>query len=307
MPGHKSFGVVHLGSRTCFAIAAFLMVGGLTILSVCYFHQYKRRALEEERLVESLTVSTSRATGGRAPIRVAIFDANSDNGPQTIALTRILGTDPAFEYRVVGPPGIVSGVLAQFDVVIFPGGAGSGQATALGEDGKRGVREFVRGGGGYVGLCAGAFLATANYDWSLGLINAKTLTGAIEVPGEGTASMADRGAATVKMELTVAGARVFKDVPRLLNIEYAGGPILSPADIDDLPDYVTLAYYRTEVWKYEPQRGTMIDTPAVVAARFGKGRVVIFSGHPEVSVQCEPMVIGAVLATARTNVDGKVE
>jgi glutamine amidotransferase-like uncharacterized protein len=53
--------------------------------------------------------------------------------------------------------------LGRFDVVVFPGGRGHRQASALGDEGRRAIRDFVRAGG-CVGICAGAFLATAQYD-----------------------------------------------------------------------------------------------------------------------------------------------
>ena len=42
-----------------------------------------------------------------------------------------------------------------------------------------------------------------------------------------------------------------------------------------------LAVFRSEVCKYKEQKGTMIDTPAIIAAPFGKGRVLAISPHPE--------------------------
>eukprot|EP01079_Euglenida_sp_SAG-EU17-18_P009193 gene9193-8279_t len=36
-----------------------------------------------------------------------------------------------------------------FDMVVFPGGSGNGQATAVGEDGLTALRAFVGAGGGY--------------------------------------------------------------------------------------------------------------------------------------------------------------
>jgi hypothetical protein len=113
--------------------------------------------------------------------------------------------------------------------------------------------------------------------------------------------MTARGAGTVKIELSNAGKRVLGDFPGLLDVRYSGGPILSPAGTSDLPGYVSLAVFRTEVWEYELQRNTMIDTPAIVAGRFGEGRVIIFSPHPEMTTGLEWLVPGAILATARTH------
>ena len=146
-------------------------------------------------------------------------------------------------------------------------------------------------------------MATARYDWSLGLINAKTITGTRSVPGAGTIDLASRGARKVEMEMTAAGEQVFADVPRRGRIEFAGGPVLSPADRKELPEYVSLAVFRTEVWKHEAQRGTMVGTPAIIARRFGKGRVIIFSAHPEASEGLESLVVQAARAAARARGD----
>lgn len=58
------------------------------------------------------------------------------------------------------------------DVLLFPGGSGSKQGKALGEAGRSHVRQFTREGGGVIGICAGAYLCSSHYSWSLGLMNA---------------------------------------------------------------------------------------------------------------------------------------
>jgi glutamine amidotransferase-like uncharacterized protein len=232
---------------------------------------------------------------------VALFDAQLDRGEATKDFKRLLDAEPLFACKTVSPVDIQAGSLRAFDCIIFPGGNARMQAEALGDDGKVNVRKFVQSGGGYIGICGGAFLATAKYDWGMALVDAKPLTGQIEVPGQGMVSIAWRGAGTVRMELSDAGGKIFTDVPGLVDVWYSGGPILSPAEMTDLPKYVSLAVFRTEVWDYKLQQGTMIDTPAIVAGRFGKGRVLLFSPHPEMTPGLESIVRRAVLATARTH------
>jgi hypothetical protein len=105
------------------------------------------------------------------------------------------------------------------------------------------------------------------------------------------------------MERTEAGKRVLGDFPGLLDVPYTSGPVLSPARRRDLPEYVPLALYRREIWEYKPQRGTMIDTPAIVAAQYGEGRVILFSPHPEMTEGLETLITRAVHSTARGPVD----
>ncbi len=54
---------------------------------------------------------------------------------------------------------IMGGGLDGFDVLFVPGGWASDKAARLGDRGREAVRGFVRGGGGYLGVCGGAGLA----------------------------------------------------------------------------------------------------------------------------------------------------
>ncbi|MBM4089335.1 MAG: hypothetical protein FJ276_07885 [Planctomycetes bacterium] len=84
------------------------------------------------------------------------------------------------------------------------------------------------------------------------------------------------------------------NAPGLIELHYANGPVLSPAGREDLPEYLPLAVFRSEIAKYEPQRGTMIDTPAIAASPFGRGRAIVISPHPEAVAGLEPLVQRAV-------------
>ncbi len=236
------------------------------------------------RLADSVAAGEKRTT----PVRVALFNDERAGDDPVRRLSDLLEQETSCTLQLVTPEDIHTGILNRFDVVIFPGGSGIAQAEALGKNGKRAVRAFIRNGGGYVGICAGAFLATAGHDWSLGLVNANALTGERGVPGHGT----------VDVKLIDTGKRIFGDGPRTLDMLYSGGPILSHARRSDLPRYVTLATFRTEVWRYEPQKGTMADTPAIIAGCFGKGHVILFSPHPETTEGLESLVRRAVMATA---------
>ena len=146
---------------------------------------------------------------------------------------------------------------------------------------------------------AAAFLSTSQYDWSLGLVNTRTLTGDRDMPGFGIHPMADRGAGTVKIELTDAGQAIFGNLRVPFDVSFSGGPIfLGPLPGDSRP-FVPLAYYRTEVARYgAPARHD--DRHAVNPRRqVGAGRVIAISAHPEVTPGLEFLVKRSVLATAR--------
>ena len=62
-----------------------------------------------------------------------------------------------------------------FNILLVPGGFAPHWSDALGDKGERIIKQFVSSGGGYVGLCAGAYYGV----WS-GLLPAEIVD--IEVP-----------------------------------------------------------------------------------------------------------------------------
>ena len=228
---------------------------------------------------------TSRPAGPDEPVRVAIYNGGgspSETGPR--GLEKIVTSQPGAVAEILGPDEICSGALRQFDVVLFPGGSGSKQAAALGKAGREAVRKFTRAGGGYVGICAGAYLATQRYSWSLRIVNVKAID----------TKHWRRGTGVVKMEPTGAGRAMLGGPAGEIDIRYANGPILAAAEANDLPPATVLAHFRSEIADHGAPKGVMIGTPAAVSAAFGAGRVVVFSPHPDKTESLHAMVRRAV-------------
>ena len=235
----------------------------------------------------------------KSELRIAVYDAGGvgKRGPRN--LDRVFAKTKSLMRRV-GVADIRDGVLSQFDMVIFPGGSGSKQAAALEEEGREVVKQFVEAGGGYVGICAGAFLAASNYSWSLGISNHKTFCETIDVSGIGRKSMWFRGgSAPVTMELTDEGRKILGDFEGVFEVRYQNGPIMSPMGREGLGNFRSLSHFRSEVSKYKPQEGTMVNTPAVIIGEYGNGRVLCISPHPESTDALNRLVQNAVSWTAR--------
>lgn len=218
-----------------------------------------------------------------APVRVALYRGPGTAGKGPPNLMRLLNDGSKTTIREVTPAEIRAGVLTSFDVVIFAGGSASKQAQAIAETGRQAVRDFVSQGGGYIGICAGAYLATSGFDWSLHLINACTVSPKWQ-----------RGVGQVQMELTQPGRKVLGERAGTLEVRYANGPIVKPAEKAELPAYETLACFRTELAKHGSPAGVMVDSPALFAAQFKRGRVLCISPHPEQTPGLEDFVHRAV-------------
>ncbi|PTX96278.1 cyanophycinase [Spartobacteria bacterium LR76] len=225
-------------------------------------------------------------------IRVAIYaDEGSPKAPDLIegCLTDL----PArFQLQRVSAEQIRAGILEGFDVLAQGGGRASIQSDALGETGKEKIREFVRDGGGYVGICAGAYLAASDRPYYLRLVNARV------VDREHWA----RGGGDVQIRFTEEGRRNLQQKTQVAQIRYNQGPLLARDSQVDMPTYTELAIFETEIAKKDAPSGVMKGTSAMVSAPFGKGRVFLSSPHPERTVGMERLLQAAVTWSARRDI-----
>lgn len=221
------------------------------------------------------------------PVKVGIFDGKGapDDGINNVI--NVLKSLPQAEVTRI--PGEQMGTidLKQFNVVVFSGGSGSQQSKSIGETGLKNVREFVRDGGGYCGICAGAYLACSNFSWGLGILNASTKS-----------SKWARGRGFMDVELTVDGKPLLGDVNGTFKVRYANGPIIKPGDRADIPAYKPLSLFRSEIAENGTPVGIMVNSPAQAISTFGKGRVFISSPHPENTPGLEHLIPRAILWAA---------
>jgi len=204
------------------------------------------------------------------PVRVALFNDDGAFGLGVPRLTEQLGKTSDIKVTKVSGKEIASGVLKDFDVVIFSGGSGSKEAAAIGEAGREEVRRFVREGGGYVGMCAGAYLACTGFSWGVGVLNAKTVS-----------SKWRRGKGDVEIEVTPLAREATGLTAGKQTIRYANGPIIVADHREGITAFEPLAIFRTELAENDSPKGVMVDSPAIVRGVFGKGRVISSSPHPE--------------------------
>jgi glutamine amidotransferase-like uncharacterized protein len=230
-------------------------------------------------------------------IRVLIYDDAGGGGQGPANVSKCLAASAAkeFGFAIVSAEQIRAGRLKEADVLVQPGGSGSKQAEALKPEGREAIKAFVRGGGGYVGICAGAYLASADYTWSLHILNAKV------VDRQHWA----RGTGEVKVRMSAEGRKLFGVNDEVVSVFYGQGPLLAPAEEAGLPAYQTLGTYETEIAKKGAPAGVMKGTTAFAAAGFGKGRVVCLSPHPEKSAELGGMIRRAVEWAAGGGDEGK--
>jgi putative intracellular protease/amidase len=236
---------------------------------------------------EDVSPGGVRGAASSRAVKVAVFHDSGVSGKVSVLLD-LLKKQPDLEAAEVNGGQIRAGALKGFDVALFPGGSGSGEAKALEEAGRDQVRSFVEQGGGFLGICAGAYLASADYDWSLHLLDAKVLD----------RKHWARGSGNVEVSLTESGMKLLGAEGDRATILYWQGPLLAPAGKAEIPDYEVLGTFATEIAKNGAPSGVMVGTTAIARGSYGKGRVFCFSPHPERSEGVQSFVRRAILWTA---------
>ncbi|MBM2833417.1 MAG: hypothetical protein HW406_578 [Candidatus Brocadiaceae bacterium] len=173
-----------------------------------------------------------------------------------------------------------------YKVILFPGGYAYWYNYFINKAGKERIRNFVKNGGGYFGICAGAFFASDRivwegvpYDDNAHYNKYGELTGYdLDLfPGTGTGPIneianwnAERWNMTTfnfQKENTVLSN--YKTIPYSEDIIYIGGPYFS-IDKDAESKVEILATYNYN------------GKPAIVAFQCGSGKVVLSGPHPEI-------------------------
>jgi glutamine amidotransferase-like uncharacterized protein len=222
------------------------------------------------------------------PLRVGVYD-DIGTSRNIEFLLKVLGEHDDLRVDRLDAEQISTGSLDGYDVLIQPGGSGSGQGKALGEEGRERIRDFVRAGGGYLGICAGAYLASSDYSWSLHILDARVVD----------KKHWARGTGPVEIALTPKGREILGVEAERPTVLYYQGPLLAPAEDASLPDFEVLARFDGEIAKKGAPSGVMKGTTAIAAGTFERGRVLCISPHPERTDGLHGMVYRAILWAAR--------
>lgn len=241
--------------------------------------------------IGNVTVSHSDSTNSVStndksrtkPIVVGVYQ-DEGAGASVIDLLFVLQQIENVVIKRLTAEEIRSGQLSEVDILIQPGGSGGGQGRHLGAEGREEIRSFVKAGGDFIGICAGAYLASSDYSWSLNILDAKVVDRQHWARGKGF----------VDISFSSVGKEVFEVKRQKMNILYAQGPLLAPGDHPEIEDYQEIATFETEIAKNGAPQGVMQGTTAIALGNFGLGQVICFSPHPELTQGLEQVVQAAI-------------
>lgn len=196
---------------------------------------------------------------------IALYTGNgADDG--CITATRAMLESAGYRVVLIGPDDINNKTLDNFRAVCFPGGDMYQYARDISSTGKEHLRTFISGGGGYIGICGGAYFTGEDVYWQgtqlpvscLGIFPGNTWGPLDEIAPYPYCVMC-------KINITDTLHPITQTEPDTAWIVYCYGPTFEPHsdDIDILGVY------------------DITHKPAMVAFQYGAGRVFVIGPHPE--------------------------
>ena len=175
---------------------------------------------------------------------------------------------------------IQDGCLDDYDVLMWPGGHYPAYWDEVGLEGKAEIQEFVSEGGGYLGICAGAYYAADYMVWMDDAaypppdykvegdeLNLDLFPGVAHGPIFEIADRPDPGWAMTEINIVDQTHPITESMPNPMTMLYAGGPYLEPYDnasVSILGEY------------------DITGTAAIVACAYEEGRVFLIGPHGEI-------------------------
>ena len=223
------------------------------------------------------------------PVRAAAYFDSGVGGCASIRWIKLLSLSPDCEFTAVSAQDVRDGALKDADLYIAPGGSSSTQRQTLGEKGCTNLVEFVRGGGGYFGTCAGCYLAMAQGE-------SKKSSGRLGMMPYKAQKSPYRGGAELTIEFTDDAKKFGLKPGEKRVVRYHGGPV----PLEDKPihgaDIRPVATYACDgVYSFNTNTApVMAGHPAVLAGTFGRGRIACTSPHPESYTHTQDIIRGGL-------------
>ena len=210
-----------------------------------------------------------KETAAPGKLKVGLFVGKGARGGGVFHWARLMAYSPGITLSFLDGADIRNGKLAGVDVLIIPGGSSEHEYLEIQESGGEKIREFVRNGGKYVGICAG-FHCSLNHKKRFRLLPYRYYRPAVG------------RSAVVAVEFTKAGAERLGIKPGGLRwVTYASGPIAQPDPKGPEAQVEELAFYRSSVTRVDNSKNSFSGFPGALFGRVGKGLVMVTSFHPE--------------------------
>ena len=212
--------------------------------------------------------SDDQTVGPKSPTpKIAIY-SGSGCWAESITAGQRMFEWMGYRCEVVGAQRINTEGLDGFNILYIPGGNMYQYALDISSTGKANVRSFVSNGGGYIGICGGAYFASRHIRWQGTDFIVESLQ-LFEGMAVGSVDQIEPYPGFDMCEIAIVDHAhpITSPAPASEWILYYWGPALIP----DTGVQVSIL-----------GRYAITNQPAMVAFSYGKGRVFLIGTHPEI-------------------------
>lgn len=252
-------------------LSLFLLTAAMLFLTAC------STCCSEEK------PATPAAIPAAKRIKVGYYIDGGSRSSGVLHIARMLYYSPQFEVTLLDGKDLRDGKLSGLDLLVIPGGSSEQQYRNMKEEGAEAIRKFIREGGSYYGICAG-FHCAINKPTRVRLMPYE------HIPA-GYGNVAD-----LTIELSQEGGKLLGIDPGRYFIRYSQGPIVKRGASVGEEFAKTLAVYKGNITPRNRRGIDMYDTPAMIYGKYGKGKVIATSFHPESYADTRPIWLGCVYA-----------
>lgn len=219
-----------------------------------------------------------------APVlKTGFFVDQGSQGGGVFKAARLLYHSPQLDVTLLDGKDIRDGKLDGLDLLVIPGGSSATQFKMMRKSGAAKVREFVRKGGSYVGLCAG-FHCTLNRPDRIALLPYVYLNKTSGAQG------------SLSIDISEKGAKILDVKPGRYQVYYSQGPIARAGRSWEHGGAEVLGVYLNSIGLPGRKHYDYTGHPAILFGNHGKGKVAATSFHPEVNVANHCIFNGMVYA-----------
>jgi glutamine amidotransferase-like uncharacterized protein len=196
--------------------------------------------------------------------QVAIYNDTGAWADGVVAFEKFLDYKNMTWEEVKGRDINTNNLTALYDALYMPGGNSAWYKKRISRSGEQNIRDLVSSGGGYIGICAGAYYACDmiiwegdEYDNPLDLYDGYGIGALYEIQPWDYSDMT-----YVSM---VSSHPINQYEPAKERSLYWGGPRFEGGTYDTVATY-----------------DEVNDAPAIITCSYGSGRVILFGPHPEI-------------------------
>ena len=222
-------------------------------------------------------------------LKVGFFVDDGSRGGGVFKVARLLYYAPQLDVTMLDGKDIRDGKLDNLDLLVIPGGSSATQFKMMQASGAAKVREFVKKGGNYVGVCAG-FHCTLNRPDRIALLPYVYL------------NKTSGAQATLTININEKGAKILDVKPGRYNVTYSQGPISKAGKKWEHGSAEVLGIYLNSVGLAGRKHYDYTGHPAILFGNHGKGKVVATSFHPENNVVNHCIFNGMIYAASGTKI-----